>query len=111
MFSIELGPCSSYKALGRLESNHFFLDGVRGKAVTFEPPKGQGREERRITLVCRMRFKLSVLLNAPLWPFSRAFRGHANREFNVNMIKDEIEVCVIAIAEETRCKEGMANSL
>ena len=57
-----------------------------------------------------MRFKLSVLLNAPLWPFWPV-RGHANREFNVNMIKDEIEVCVIAIAEETRCKEGMANSL
>ena len=92
MFSIELGPCSSYKALGRLESNHFFLDGVRGKAVTFEPPKGMGKEERRITLICRLKFKLSVLLNSPLWP-----AWARDREFNVNMIKDEIEVCVINI--------------
>ena len=38
-----------------------------------------------------MRFKLSVLLNAPLLPFW-PLRGIANREFNVDMIKDEIEV-------------------
>ena len=38
-----------------------------------------------------MRFKLSVLLNAPLLPFW-PLRGIANREFNVDMIKGEIEV-------------------
>ena len=51
-----------------------------------------GKEERRITLICRLKFKLSVLLNSPLWP-----AWARDREFNVNMIKDEIEVCVINI--------------
>ena len=76
---------SSYKTLGRVEFNHFFLDGIRGKAVTFEPPTGLGKEERRVTLICRLSFKLSVLLNAPI--------GSPREEFNVDMIKEEIEVC------------------